>query len=127
MATRDIMTSDVGSLTGSGNERRGRSGCPQEEIGGMSILKFGKSLPLLELFETFMITGTIMIIIFTSSFYTYHSMSQILKTEGGSPASINIADAAAHAQPVWIGVGAVILLIGFILYYLHRRVLLTPS
>lgn len=103
-----------------------RPQCGGIESGGVSILKFGRSLPLVELFETFMITGLVLITVSASSFYTFRSIADLLKTEGASPTAINMANTAANSHPAWIGVGAVMFIVGVILYYLHRRISNNP-
>lgn len=127
MATRELLASNIGSITGSAGTSSGGGSCSSGVIGGMSILRFGRSLPLIELFETFMIAGLVLVAVASSSYFTFLRMGDILKSEGGSPSSVNVAYAAAHTEPVWIGVGIVMFVIGIILYYLHRRIVASPS
>ena len=101
--------------------------CNASIIGGVSILKFGKSLPLIELFETFMIIGLVLAAVTSSTWYTFHTIANIIKAEGGSQNSYNIAHSAAGTQPVWFCAGIIIFGIGIILYYIHRRLLSSPS
>lgn len=99
------------------------SSCMNEGIfSGVSLLRFGRSIPIVELFEVFLITGFILIAVSTGIYFTFHNVSEILKSSGGSPASVNVANAAANAQPVWIGIGVLIFVLGIVFYYLHRRV-----
>ena len=129
MASRELVDSQFSAITnsGAGGGLSGGGPCPEGIIGGMSILRFGKSLPLVELFETFMITGMVVVAVASAAYFSYHNMAEILKAEGGSPSSVNLANAAAHSQPIWIGVGAVFFFLGVILYYLHRRIISSPS
>lgn len=129
MAAQDLLASNLGSITGSSSSSKmgGGGPCGPGVISGMSILRFGKSLPLIELFETFMIAGVVLVAVASAAFFTFHHIAEILKSEGGSPASVNLANAAAHSQPVWIAVGIVIFFIGVVLYYLHRRIISSPS
>ncbi len=118
---------DFGNFSRSSGVGGSGGPCGPGVLSGVSILRFGKSLPLIELFETFMITGIVLVTVASASFFTFHHMAEILKSEGGSPSSVNIANAAAQSQPVWIGIGAVIFVIGIVLYYLHRRIVSSPS
>jgi hypothetical protein len=127
VATREQIASDIGSITGAATAQSGGPPCGAGVIGGMSILKFGKSLPLVELFETFMIIGMVLVAVAASSYFTFHHIASILKNEGGSPSSVNIANAAAGSQPVWIAIGIVIFVIGIVLYYVHRKLINTPT
>lgn len=128
---KPMTSAEVGSITRVTGQQPTLAGgggpCGSGMISGLSILRFGKSLPLLELFETFMITGMIMIMVCAVNHFTFTSMASILKNESGSPASVGIATAAAGAQGLWIAIGAGLVIIGVVLYYLHRRVLNTPS
>ncbi len=74
-----------------------------------------------------MITGFVLIAVSSSSYFTFIHIVDILKSEGGTPATVNLANAAAHSQPIWIAVGTVIFFIGIILYYFHRRIVSNPS
>lgn len=128
MASPTLTASSLGSITGSGGGVSTSAGpCGPGELGLMSVLRFGKSLPLIELFETFMIAGIVLVAVASASYFTFHNMANILKSEGGSPATINLANEAAHSQPVWVAVGIVIFVIGVLMYYLHRRIISSPS
>lgn len=121
-----MAATDLGNITNTSGVTRTGGPCPENAI-GMTIMRFGKSLPLVELFEVFMITGFVLIAVASAAYFTFHNMADILKSEGGSPSSVNIANAAAHAQPVWIAVGFLIFVIGILFYYFHRRVIGAPS
>jgi hypothetical protein len=128
MASAAVLSSELGSITGSTPDKpKTGAGCGSSVFENVSILRFGKSLPLVELFETFMIVGLIMMAVTGANYYTFHQISSILKSEGGSQASVNTAESAARAQPVWIAVGFLIFLIGILLYYLHRRIVSSSS
>lgn len=131
MASPSVVASQVGSITGVGDggaqASRGGGSCSPGVIGGASILKFGRSLPLVELFEAFMIVGLVLLCVTASNYFAFHNIATILKNEGGVPSSVNMADAAASAQSVWIGVGALLFFLGIVLYYLHRRIQQSPS
>lgn len=123
------FASSVGSITGVGGGGAGDAGppCSGPSMVGASILRWGKSLPLIELFETFMIAGLVMLMLSINNHYTFENMATILKNEGGSPASIDIASGASRSQSVWIGISATFVVVGVILYYLHRRVIAAPT
>lgn len=116
-----MAASDVGNITGSFTQTASGS-CRTGGFSAETILKYGKSLPLIELFETFMIIGLVLMAVFAANYYAFHNISAILKSDGGTQSSINVVDAAAHTQPVWIAIGAVFFIIGVVLYFLHRRI-----
>lgn len=129
MTSPQQFGSEVGSITGVAGppSAAGGPGCAGSILGGVSILRFGRSLPLIELFETFMITGLVLIMVSAANHFTFTNMASILKNETASPASVSIATSAAGAQGLWIAIGAAFVIIGVVLYYLHRRVISTAS
>lgn len=126
MASRELLGTDLGSITGN-PQSSGGPPCTTGNFAGATILRFGKSLPLIELFETFMIAGFVLVCVAAANYFTFHNIASILKNEGGSPASVNLANAAANSNPVWVAIGIVLFVIGLLLYYLHRRVLNSPT
>lgn len=127
MASRELLGTDLGSITGAAQTTSGGPPCSQGLIAGPSILRFGKSLPLVELFEAFMIAGFVLVCVASANYFTFRNIATILKNEGASPASVNLATAASNSNPVWIVGGLILFVIGVLLYYLHRRVLNVAS
>lgn len=112
-----------------GSPSAGPLPCSGNTVGissGVSLLRFGRSIPFLELFEAFIVVGLVLIAVSTSTYYTFRNMTDVLKADGGTPSSVNIANSAAAAVPVWIGIGVLIFIMGIIFYYLHRRFQDTP-
>lgn len=76
----------------------------------------------MELFETFMIVGLVMVMVAGSNNFLFSKFAQILKNEGGAPVTISLMNNAAADQGLWIGIGVLFVVVGTFLYYLHRRV-----
>ena len=115
----------MGSITGVSGKAEGPP-CAPGMMGGVSILRFGRSLPLVELFETFMVVGMVLIMLATAVHFTFVNISAVLSADNISPKGVIVANAAAKAQPVWIGIGVVMFILGVIMYYFDRRVVSAP-
>lgn len=97
----------------------GDQGCRGQFV--ESILKYSKALPVVELFETFMICGFGLLMMSLALYFSFGSVAKMYKTEGMTLAEAsNIAANMQNTFVAWMAIGGLILLLGIVLYYVHR-------
>jgi len=124
MASAYATSANLSAATGQSMMGRTGTGCPGPGCKGEfieTILKYSKSLPVVELYETFMICGFGLFMLSIAMYHAFGSIASIYKTEGMTLAEASkIATTIQESFVAWIAVGCLILLIGVLLYYAHR-------
>jgi len=112
-----VVAKDLESFSTGIPEGRGKSVTPT----GNTILKFGKSIPIVELFEGLIVIGTIVFFNALSLYFLLNTWSDMLNSDPvAATKAADIASQAAKLQSVWIAIGLILLFVGFVFYFLHR-------
>lgn len=112
------LASELGSLT-SGGETAER-GCPGST--SSTILKFGKSIPFVELFEAFLVIGAVGLITATSTYYSFTRVKAMLEQDPNAALkAAQIAQVSAESQSLWIVIYIIFIIIAIVFYYFYRR------
>lgn len=89
---------------------------------GHSILKYGKTIPFIELFEGLIVIGFIILINALTLYFIMNTWTSILQSDPSiSSKTVDMTTQASQLQSAWIAIGIVIILLGALFYFLHRR------